>query len=213
MALPNAQPSASGGPSHSNLGQILVDLGIITPQQLSQALATGPEKDLAKILVELAFTTEEKIMKGIGVKAMVPYFTSLEGLYSGDSANIISEELARRLQVVPLFKIDNVVTVAMVNPTDYFTIDTLTRTLGMKIDPVVCMRSTIFETINKLYGGLDANDPKNAVNMHPPMPTIQRAAPPGIPGSLPSSPQHPTNPPGMPPGMTPEAAAKGRAPT
>jgi type IV pilus assembly protein PilB len=161
MALSNAQ--SAGGPTQSNLGQILVDLGIITPQQLSQALATGPEKDLSKTLVELAFTTEEKIMKGIGVKAMVPYFTSLEGLYSNESANIISEELARRLQVVPLFKIDSVVTVAMVNPTDYFTLDTLSRTLGMKIDPVVCMRSTIFETINKLYGGLEANNPPSMV--------------------------------------------------
>jgi type IV pilus assembly protein PilB len=149
----------SGGAPHSGLGDILVELGIITPQQLSQGLSTAqdPERDLAKTLVDLGFTTEEKIMKGIGVKATVPYFTSLEGLYTAESANIISEELARRLQVVPLFRIDNVVTVAMVNPMDVFTIDTLVKTLAMKIDPVVCMRSTIFETINRLYGGYEAS--------------------------------------------------------
>ncbi|OGR90173.1 MAG: hypothetical protein A2992_01450 [Elusimicrobia bacterium RIFCSPLOWO2_01_FULL_59_12] len=147
----------AGGPPHSELGNILVELGIITAAQLSDALAhtADPERDLPKALVELGYTTEEKIMKGIGVKATVPYFTSLEGLYSVESANIISEELARRLQVAPLFRIDNVVTVAMVNPMDIFTIDTLVKTLGMKIDPVVCMRSTIFETINKMYGGLE----------------------------------------------------------
>ncbi len=61
-----------------------------------------------------------------------------------ESANIISEELARRLQVVPLFKIDNIVTVAMVNPLDVYIIDTLSKTTGFRIDPVVCMRSTIF---------------------------------------------------------------------
>ena len=104
-------------------------------------------------------------MKGIGVKATVPYFTSLEGLYTAESGNIISEELARRLQVVPLFKIDNVATVAMVNPLDVFIIDTLVKTLGMKIDPVVCMRSTIFETIYKLYGGFDASGPQDALGL------------------------------------------------
>jgi type IV pilus assembly protein PilB len=161
--LSNAHRSSG---SSSELGKILIELGIITPQQLEQAVAASqdPERDLPKVLVDLGYTTEEKIMKGIGVKATVPYFTSLEGLYTAESANIISEELARRLQVVPLFKIDNVATVAMVNPMDVFIIDTLVKTLGMKIDPVVCMRSTIFETINRLYGGFEASGPQEMSN-------------------------------------------------
>ncbi len=160
MALPHASSSranpASGG--RSGLGEILVEVGVISQEQLNQALAAanGQEKDLAKWLIDLGFTTEEKIMKGIGIKAKVPYFTSLEGLFTAESGNIISEELARRLQVVPLFKIDNVATVAMVNPMDVFVIDSLVKTTGFRIDPVVCMRSTIFETINKLYGGWES---------------------------------------------------------
>src|SRR5688572_2571291 len=178
QGLSNAR--TSGGSPHSDLGGILVELGIITSQQLTQALATAhdSERDLPKALVDLGFTTEEKIMKGIGVKATVPYFTSLDGLYTGESANIISEELARRLQVVPLFKIDNVATVAMVNPLDVFVIDTLVKTTGYRIDPVVCMRTTIFETINKMYGGWEANQ----------LPTMQAPSmsPPALPS--PSSP-------------------------
>lgn len=148
----------SGG-RQSNLGQILVEVGVISQDQMNQAIAAagGPDKDLAKWLIDLGFTSEEKIMKGIGIKARVPYFTNLEGLYTADSSNIISEELARRLQVVPLFRIDNVATVAMVNPLDLFVIDSLAKTTGYKIDPVVCMRSTIFETINKLYGGFESS--------------------------------------------------------
>jgi len=160
MATPVSR-SSSGSTSgrRSNLGEILVEVGVISQDQLTHSLAAadGSEKDLAKWLIDLGFTTEEKIMKGIGIKAKVPYFTSLEGLYTAESSNIISEELARRLQVVPLFKIDNVATVAMVNPLDVFIIDTLSKTTGFRIDPVVCMRSTIFETINKLYGGWESS--------------------------------------------------------
>jgi len=152
--------STGGGRQRSNLGEILIEVGVISQEQLRQAIAAadGSDKDLAKWLIDLGFTTEEKIMKGIGIKAKVPYFTSLEGLYTAESGNIISEELARRLQVVPLFKIDNVATVAMVNPLDLFIIDTLVKTTGFKIDPVVCMRTTIFETINKLYGGWESSE-------------------------------------------------------
>ncbi|MFA5976412.1 MAG: type II/IV secretion system protein [Elusimicrobiota bacterium] len=155
MSAPNPVPNMTP----SKLGEILVEVGVISQAQLNQALtaAKGSEKDLPKRLIDLKFTTEEKIMKGIGIKIKVPYFTSLEGLYTGESANIIPEELARRLQVVPLFKIDGVATVAMVNPTDVFVIDTLARTTGGRIDPVVCMRSTIFDTINKLYGGFESS--------------------------------------------------------
>jgi type II secretory ATPase GspE/PulE/Tfp pilus assembly ATPase PilB-like protein len=149
--------SGGGQPGRSNLGDILVEVGVISREQLMQAMsaAGGNERDLGKWLVDLGFTTEEKIMKGIGIKAKVPYFTSLEGLYTFESASIISEELARRLQVVPLFKIENVATVAMVNPLDVFTIDALVKTTNLRIDPVVCMRTTIFDTINKLYGGYE----------------------------------------------------------
>lgn len=159
MALVSSQfPFGSADHRRSNLGEILLAVGVISQEQLKQALtaAEGSENDIAKWLIDLGFTTEEKIMKGIGIKAKVPYFTSLEGLYTPESADIISEELARRLQVVPLFKIENVVTVAMVNPLDVYIIDSLGKTTGYRIDPVVCMRSTIFEAINRLYGGWES---------------------------------------------------------
>jgi type II secretory ATPase GspE/PulE/Tfp pilus assembly ATPase PilB-like protein len=172
MVMPNS-PSRSSPPGTVplNLGEILVEVGVITSDQLRQAreAAHGSEKDLPRVLVELGLTTEEKIMKGIGIKAKVPYFTSLEGLYTSDSANIVSEELARRLQIVPLFKIDNVATVAMVNPMDVFIIDSLVKTTGYKIDPVVCMRTTIFETIDKLYGGLESSPMSSIAPLPPPI--------------------------------------------
>jgi len=156
MVVPN--PASPRAAIRSSLGDILVEVGVISQDQHQQALSAGggSEKDLSKWLIDLGFSTEEKIMKGIGIKAKVPYFTSLEGLYTPESANIISEELARRLQVVPLFRVDNVATIALVNPFDIFVIDSLVKTTGFRIDPVVCMRTTIFETINKLYGGWEA---------------------------------------------------------
>jgi type IV pilus assembly protein PilB len=188
MAIPfSPSPSGPASGRHANLGKILMEVGVISQDQLNQALASadGSEKDLGKWLIDLGFTTEEKIMKGIGIKAKVPYFTSLEGLFTAESANIISEELARRLQVVPLFKIDNVVTVAMVNPLDIFIIDTLSKTTGYRIDPVVCMRSTIFETINKLYGGWESAEiPKD----------IPREMPRDIPLELPHRNPPPASP-------------------
>jgi type IV pilus assembly protein PilB len=194
------QGPSAGRPQ--NLGEILVEVGVISREQLTQALAAaeGSERDLGKWLIDLGFSTEEKIMKGIGIKAKVPYFTTLEGLFTAESANIVSEELARRLQVVPLFKIDNVATVAMVNPLDVFVIDTLVKSTGYKIDPVVCMRTTIFETINKLYGGWEGTElptlSRSAAPASPPAPSAPRA--PGLKTEAPISAANFNPPPPMP---------------
>ncbi len=176
----------SHGVRRSNLGEILVEVGVISQEQLNQAIAAagGPERDLSKWLIDLGFTTEEKIMKAIGIKARVPYFTSLEGLYTRDSEKILSEELARRLQVVPLFRIDNVATVAMVNPLDVFVIDTLVKTTGLRIDPLVCMRSVIFETINKVYGGYESSGEYPPPEQQAPHSLTQSDAPLGEAGQI-----------------------------
>ena len=57
----------------------------------------------------------------------------------------------------------------MVNPLDVYTIDALSKTTGFRIDPVVCMRSTIFETINKLYGGWEGSQIPSETPMQLPM--------------------------------------------
>ena len=68
--------SGSSGNKRSNLGEVLVEVGVISPEQFQKALASasGTENDIAKWLIDLGYTTEEKIMKGIGIKAKVPYF-------------------------------------------------------------------------------------------------------------------------------------------
>lgn len=57
----------------------------------------------------------------------------------------------------------------MTNPLDIYTIDALSKTTGYRIDPVVCMRSTIFETINKLYGGWEGSQIPSETPIQMPM--------------------------------------------
>src|SRR5262245_55382768 len=97
----------------------------------------------------------------------------------------------------------------MVNPLDLFIIDTLAKTTGYKIDPVVCMRSTIFETINKLYGGWESTEvPMQTLSEQPqlPPPTTMfnpastfieyppQSAPPQAQKAMPTPPIHPPIP-------------------
>jgi hypothetical protein len=73
MPPPFSSSFGSSGNRRSNLGEILLEVGVISLEQFNQALAAadGMEKDIAKWLIDLGFTTEEKIMKGIGIKAKV----------------------------------------------------------------------------------------------------------------------------------------------
>ena len=73
-----SMPGPMGG-RRSNLGEILIEVGVISHDQLNQALAAadGSDKDIAKWLIDLGYTTEEKIMKGIGIKADIDHIVSI----------------------------------------------------------------------------------------------------------------------------------------
>ena len=98
-------------------------------------------------------------MKGIGIKAKVPYFTSLEGLYTAESAQHHFGRARPPAPSGPAFQDRQRGHRGDGQPPGCL----YHRLAGAKppaieIDPVVCMRSTIFETINKLYGGWESSE-------------------------------------------------------
>ena len=94
---------AKGRARKLRMGDILVELGVITPDQLQVALKqTNPEqRRLGALLVALGFATEEDIDKAVSSRLGIPYFTSFEGMLDPEVAVLIPEALARKLLVEP----------------------------------------------------------------------------------------------------------------
>ncbi len=145
----------TGSPhSHASIGDILTKYGLITPQQLKEALAqSDPEqRNLGQVLVSLGFATKENISKAVSLHLNIPFFTTFEGLLDPDAARDIPEAMARKLLVVPVFKEGEKLTLGMVNPTDFRAIDYVAGLKGMQVQPVMTSLSNLFATIQEVYG-------------------------------------------------------------
>ena len=139
---------------HASLGDILVRVGIITPDQLKAALSQcDPEqRSLGPVLVALGFTTEDKISKAVSISLNIPFFTTFEGLLDSQTAALLPEAMARKLLVVPILQTGDKLMLGMVNPADMTAIDQVTVNTGMLVQPVMTTLSNMFSAIQEQYG-------------------------------------------------------------
>ncbi len=117
----------------------------------AQEFAKKNQQNLAQVLIEKNFISEETLLKFIQDNLHIP-FVNLED-YSLDEncLSFITVEDARRYKVLPLFKIENVLTVAMADPLDLFVINNLIKCIKCDIEPIICSERLILEFIERYY--------------------------------------------------------------
>jgi len=136
---------------HERIGDILVKKNLITPQQLMEALDAQRKsgKPLGEILVELEIISEEDIANALAKQKNLPVVNLEEYEVNAHAAGLISERIARRHMGLPIGYEDGKLVLAMANPLDIHAIDDLRVMTGYEIKPVVCTRSDINNAINK----------------------------------------------------------------
>ncbi|MFQ5631984.1 MAG: hypothetical protein ACE5I1_24705, partial [bacterium] len=151
------------------LGEFLVERGVITDEQLRLALQYQHENGfrLGHALIELGFISERKMIQALSEQLGVQYVNLPSYRLDEDALELVPPEMARNLLALPLFRIQNRLTVAMSNPLDIFAIDALTRATKMKIEPVVSFEQEIKSALDKYYS------PENALSL--PDGTLARA--------------------------------------
>jgi type IV pilus assembly protein PilB len=137
-----------------NLGELLVENGAITKEQLEYALQQqktneGGRGMLGRTLVQLGYCTEEDIAKVVSLQNDVP-FVSLEDYKIDDAASsLITPEVARRYNALPIGFENGKLLVAMMHPKDIIAIDDLRIHTGYDFQPVVCADSELTAAIER----------------------------------------------------------------
>ncbi len=147
-------------PAKKRLGELLIDEGILTPDQLEIALleqkTSESREPLGKILVRLGFVSEEIIRDHLG-RSLGHESIDLHRLVPDPKAlSMIDQETARRLQVVPvaLDEQSGQLVVAMHDVFDIVNLDRLTAMLAGKADvkPVLAGIAELEQAIDRFYG-------------------------------------------------------------
>ena len=143
------------------LGQVLIQRGIITAEQLKQALQAQGESGslLGETLTKMGFAAEEDIAQALAIQHDFPYLPLANYEIDPEVIKMIPESLARKHCILPIDKMGDILTVVMANPLDSKSIEEISELTKCKTEVFVSTHTEIKEVIEQVYGkGQPAKD-------------------------------------------------------
>jgi len=140
------------------IGELLLEAGIITRQQLEEALQIQKKtgKKIGEILVEKGYVTEDEILEVLEFQLGIPHVKLDQYIIDPEVVNLVSESIARRHTIIPIQLKDDKLVVAMADPLNIFAIEDVAIFSGKNVQPVIAKASEIKRQIEKFYGKQEA---------------------------------------------------------
>lgn len=136
------------------IGDLLVEAGLITEEQLQNALKEQAELKmrLGDVLITRNYITEQQLIEVLEFQLGIPHVQLYRQKIDAKIINIIPQRLAEQHQVLPLRTEGNKLIVAMADPLDYYAIDELRMTTGFRIEPTIASKDELQRAIKRYYG-------------------------------------------------------------
>ncbi len=135
------------------LGEVLLEKGMITPQQMRLALQEQKRTGelLGDVLLRLGILTRKDLSRALAYSSDLPFVDLKQIHIDPNATKTISKDLAKKFKLIPFAMENNSLKVAMDNPNDVVAIDTLRRTTGKKIEIFASDLDGILESIEIYY--------------------------------------------------------------
>lgn len=135
------------------IGEILLEQGAITKEQLEKALLEQKRQGgrFGSVLIHLGYITEGQLINALEEKLHVPS-VELSNLNLDRSViNLIPADLALKHQMIPISKVGKTIRMAMVNPFDQNAIESVRFGLGYDVEAVVAADRAVQNSLKKYY--------------------------------------------------------------
>ena len=135
------------------LGELLVERGIITQAQLSQALEVQGDKGglIGEVLVELKMVKEEAIAQALTAQYGFPYLPLVNYEVDPEIVDIVPYNVAKQYCLICIDKIGNNLTVAMANPLNRSAIEDIELLSSCSVQIFVSTTSDVRVAITRHY--------------------------------------------------------------
>ncbi len=139
--------------------KILIKSGVVSKDQVidadNLARSSNPPISLSDALVRTGYANEKEVMKAMAKHHRLE-FVDLDGIDIPDNViELMPESVARENVVLPLAEADSRLKVAVSDPADVDTLDRLRFILNRDVHPALATRSSILESINRMYGQIE----------------------------------------------------------
>ncbi len=144
-------------PEKVRLGEILVQQKLLSEEQLQFALAEQKRsgRKLGRVFVENGLVTEEQISGALANQLSIPYINLKFFNADPERVRLLPETQARRFRALALEERGNALLIGMVDPTDLFAYDEISRLVKRAITLAVVNESELLQTIDRVYRRTD----------------------------------------------------------
>ena len=135
------------------LTQIFINNKLLTQEQLDKALEAQKAEGgkLSDIIVKMGFIEESQLAMTLSQGLGLPLMDIKRFKIDPDVIKIIPRDIAHHYQIIPIAKIGDTLTIAMVDPLNVFAIDHIRYLTGYTINPIIANMKDIQMTIEQSY--------------------------------------------------------------
>ncbi len=139
--------------SRRSLGQILKEKGVITEEQLDNALALQKKSSirLDEAIIKLRYAGPEDILNGFAEQFDLKVVNPMEETIPDDVLHTVPKDIAKKYHIIPIKKPNGLLTVAITNPLNLSILDDLRFTLNTEVECVLATHNNIEVAIKKYY--------------------------------------------------------------
>lgn len=138
--------------NRKRLGDLLVEAGVISTEQLEYALKNKSSNEkLGDFLIRENFLTEQQLIEVLEFQLGVPHVNLSQYRIDPEVLQLVPAELAKRAQIMPIRRDKNRLFIAMADPMDYFAIEEVRMATGCHIETGIAAKDDLYRTIAKYY--------------------------------------------------------------
>ncbi len=135
------------------IGDILLEHGVITEQQLQTALVDQRQTrlQLGVFLLRRGLVTRDQLGKALAEQYELPFCGFDEQVTHGQLVRLLPESFARRRKVAPVQLQNKVLRLGMVNPSDMEAISEIELMTGYQVEPAICLEADIDRMLESAF--------------------------------------------------------------
>jgi general secretion pathway protein E len=140
--------------SRKLIGQVFLERGLIDEEELRTALnlQTDSKEKLGKLLVDLGYVSERDCLAVVSEHLGIPTISAGDYPPVPILENVLTFRFMKQCKFVPIALEDNVLTLAMTDPLDAATLDSVRQATGYQLKAILGAESEIMDVLEKFYG-------------------------------------------------------------
>ncbi len=140
--------------SRKLLGQVFLERGLIDEEELRTALNLQAEsrEKLGKLLVDLGYVSERDCLAVVSEHLRIPCVGPADYPAVPVLEGVLTYRFMKQCKFVPIALDNGLLTLAMTDPTDYATIDSVRQATGFRVTALLGAESEIMDVLERLYG-------------------------------------------------------------